>query len=113
MNKIIVSGRFVKDHDLKYSQLGKAILNNTIAVSDGYGDKKQTYFLNIVVWDKLAENLAQFTTKGSRVLLGGKVTQRTYENKEKNKVNVVEIVVSEFELLEGKKQEESNDDLPF
>lgn len=112
MNKIMVTGRFTKDHDLKYSQLGKAILNNSIAVTDGYGDKKQTYFFNVTVWDKLAENLAQFTTKGSRVLLSGKLQQRSYENKQGEKVQVIEIVANEFELLDAKKQENDND-LPF
>lgn len=112
MNKIVVSGRFVKEHDLKYSQLGKAILNNSIAVTDGYGDKKQTYFFNVTVWDKLAENLAQFTTKGSRVLISGKLQQRSYETKEGEKKQSIDIVVNEFELLDQKKQD-SNDDLPF
>lgn len=111
MNKFTVTGRFVKEHDLKYSQAGKAILNNSIAVQDGYGDKKQTYYFNIVVWDKLAENLAQFTAKGSKVLLAGKITQRNYENKEGNKVNVIDLVVQEFELLDSKKHDDN--DFPF
>ena len=59
-------------------------------------------FINFVIWDKAAENLANFTHKGSQVGLGGEWQTRNYENNNGQKVYVNELVVNAFDLLEPK-----------
>ena len=60
-------------------------------------------FIQIQIWDKGAENLANFTRKGSQIGINGRIQTRNYENKEGARVYVTEIVVENFTLLESKK----------
>jgi single-strand DNA-binding protein len=59
----------------------------------------------LVVWDKTAENLAKFTDKGSEIAVEGKLTNRSYTDKNGDKKTVTEIVVNEFLLLDKKTKE--------
>jgi len=60
-----------------------------------------------VVWDKLAENCANFLKKGSRVGVSGRIQVRTYDDKQGIKRYVTEIIANEVKFLDGK---EKNDD---
>lgn len=125
MNKIVLSGNLVKDSELKFLPGGEtAVANFTIANNEGYGDKKQVTFLNCVLFGKRAESLNNYLTKGTKVIIDGKLRIRDYEDKEKNKRYITEIIVNELELL-GNRQEkeqgqiqssdltETTDDIPF
>lgn len=93
MNKVNLIGRLVKDADLKFTAgKGTAVATFTIAVDDGFGDSKKTYFIPVVVWGKSAESVAQYTQKGSKVGICGKITTRNYDNKDGQKVYVTEVV---------------------
>ena len=109
MNKVTVIGRLARDNDIRYTTTGKAVLSNSIAVDDGFGDNKKTYFLPIVAWEKQAELLANYTAKGHRIGVTGKMTSRDYEDKQGNKRTVIEILVDYYngiDLLE--KRQDSN-----
>lgn len=113
INKCVEIGRLVRDSELKYlPNNGAANLTFTLAVDDGFGDKKKTYYLPIVVWGKSAESLAPYLLKGTQVAVSGKVTTRSYENKDGKKVNITEIVAEPFggiELLGSKGNKNSNE----
>lgn len=113
MNKIFLTGRLTKDADLTYTQSGKAIYKNSIAVNDGYGDNKKTYFFDIVSFDKSAELFAESTFKGQSVSLIGKLTKRDYENKSGQKVNVFEIIIESLEWHEYKDKPKMKSVNPF
>lgn len=104
MNKIILTGRLTKDVDVKYTQNGKCVALFSMAVN-GF-KKEDVYFFNIVAWNKTAELCGNYLTKGSKVLIEGQLTTRSYEDNSGSKKTVTEIIASNVEFLESKKQNE-------
>ena len=105
MNSVQLIGRLTKDFDLRYTQSGKAVATGTLAVNRRFKNasgESEVDFIQIQIWDKSAENLANFTRKGSQVGINGRIQTRNYENKEGQRVYVTEIVVENFTLLEKK-----------
>jgi single-strand DNA-binding protein len=102
-------GRLVRDPELKFIPgKGTANCTFTLAVDDGFGDNKKTYFIPIVTWNKIAENAANYTHKGSLVAISGKIATRSYDNKEGKKVYITEIVANEVQYLDSKVQGNQN-----
>lgn len=105
-NKVILTGRLTRDPELKFTAgKGTAVCNFTIAVDTGYGDKKETAFVPIIVWGKGAEAVATYTTKGSKVLVQGRISTRNYEAKDGTKKYITEVVADNFggvEFLDSK-----------
>lgn len=104
MNKVILTGRLTKDVDFKYTQNGKCVALFSMAVN-GF-KKEDVYFFNIVAWNKTAELCGNYLTKGSKVLIEGQLTTRSYEDNSGSKKTVTEIIASNVEFLESKKQNE-------
>lgn len=105
MNAVSLIGRLTKDLDLKYTSTGKAVATGTLAVNRRFKNaqgESEADFINIQIWDKSAENLVNFTRKGSQIGINGRIQTRNYENKEGARVYVTEIVVENFTLLEKK-----------
>ena len=105
VNNITVSGRLTKELEIRYTQSGKTVGNTTIAVDRKY-TRDETDFFNVVIWGKSAENLANFTAKGSPVAFEGRLQSRNYENSQGQKVTVIEIVANDFTLFENKTETE-------
>lgn len=126
-NKFIGIGRLCKDWELKFTQSGTAVATSTIAIDSGFGEKKKTDFLPVVVWQKQAESVATYTKKGSLIMVDGRVTTRNYEAKDGHKVYVTEITAENVRFLDSKKSDDntaspnnvgkeivfSDDDVPF
>lgn len=108
MNKVMLIGRWTRDLELRFTQQGTAVATGTLAVDDGYGDKKKTYFHTIVIWGKTAEATANYSKKGNRIAIEGRLTQRNYE-KDNMKIYVTEVYAEQVHFLEIK--ERTND--PF
>lgn len=101
MNKYICTGNLTKDPELKFTPgNGVAVATFTIAVSSGYGDKKETAFIPVVVWNKSAEVVANYTHKGSRVLVQGRINTRSYDAKDGTKRYVTEIIADSYNGIE-------------
>lgn len=123
MNNTVLVGNLTKDVDLRYTSNGTATGNFTLAVSRAFKNaagEKETDFINCVVWRKQAEVLAEYTGKGSKIAVRGRIQTRNYENKEGQRVYVTEVVVEEFTFLDSKKDSgtsyskpEPNNDDPF
>ena len=84
MNQVALVGNITDDPELRYTQSGKAVANFTIAVShrsktNGQWNDVTDGFFSVVCWKGLADNVAQSLKKGSRVVVTGKLTQRTFE----------------------------------
>jgi single-strand DNA-binding protein len=101
INRTILTGRLGKDPELRYAQSGKAVATFSLAVTDNY-NREVTHWLNIVTWNKQAENCANYLSKGSHVAVEGRISTRNYENKEGRKVYVTEIVADRVEFLDPK-----------
>lgn len=99
MNKVVLIGNMVKDAELKFANGGMAITKFTVAVSRGYKDKQETDFINCVAFNKLAESIAQYTAKGSKVAIEGSIRVGKYTDKEGNNRYSTEIFCNSVEFL--------------
>lgn len=104
LNNYSVIGRMTRDLDERafaYTQNGKARLNISIAVNDGYGDNQYTSYFDVVVWGKTAENIKPYLGKGKQICINGRLRQDRWEsNGQKN--NRVVIVAETVQLLGGR-----------
>lgn len=100
MNTVNLIGRLVRDNELKYTKSGKAVATNTLALDDGWGDNKRSYFIPLVVWEKQAESLANYTGKGSKIAVNGKLTSRSYETQDGQKRTIIEVVANQYGGIE-------------
>jgi single-strand DNA-binding protein len=111
MNKVVLSGRWSKDIDFKALDSGKAVAKSSIAVDEGYGDKKQTYFFDVEMWGKTAEAVANYSGKGKKVLIDGRLKVDTWE-KDGQKQYRTKVVAEQVEFLEPKEGSKPNGQAP-
>lgn len=104
MNQVILIGRLTKDPELRETSNGKPVASFTLAV-DKFGEGAD--FINCVVWNKQAENLAKYQKKGGQIGVSGRLQTRDYDDEKGNKRYVTEVVADSIEYL-GAKKEESN-----
>ena len=99
---ITMIGNLVDDPELRFTPSGYAVANFTVASTPRNFDKKtnewkdgDTLFLRCSLWREAAENVAETLSKGTRVILSGRLKQRSYETKEGEKRTVFEVEVDE------------------
>ena len=100
---ITLVGNLVDDPILRFAQSGAAVANFTIASTPRAFDKTSnewkdgdTMFLNCSVWRQAAENVAESLTKGTRVIVQGRLKSRSYDDRDGNKRPVFEVDVEEI-----------------
>jgi len=114
MNSVNIIGRITKDIELRYLPANNtAVCSFSIAVDDGFGDKKKTFFFNCQAWTKTAENIVKFFGKGDLIGISGRLATRDWTDKESKKHTITEIVVSDFTFCNGKKSESGSADKPL
>ena len=132
LNRVVLIGRLVRDPELRYTPSGAAVANFTIAVDRAFTSKqgtKETDFIDIVVWQKLAEIVANNLGKGRLVAVDGRLQVRSYETQEGQRRKVAEVVAENVKFLDWPKDRQdgdqgerddlgseinvSSDDLPF
>jgi single-strand DNA-binding protein len=104
MNSVILIGNLTADVELKQTPSRKSVASFTLAVSQG--KDKPTDFINCVAWEKTAELISQYVKKGHKLGVVGRVSTRSYDNKEGRKQYVTEILVREIEFLERAEKKE-------
>ena len=99
---ICITGNLVDDPILRFTPSGAAVANFTIASTPRAFDKQSnewkdgdTMFLNCSVWRQAAENVAESLTKGTRVIVQGRLKSRSYDDRDGNKRTVFEVDVDE------------------
>ena len=97
---VTIVGNITRDPELRFTAGGKGIASFGLAVNrrwqqNGEWQEKVSFF-NVTACDTLGENIAASLTKGTRVIVTGRLEQREYETKEGEKRNVVEIVADEI-----------------
>ena len=106
MNKVILVGRLAQDPEVRYTQGGKAVANFNHAVNrigGGSAQKESADFIPIVAWEKLAEICGNNLTKGSQILVEGRLQIRSYETQDGQKRRVSEVVAQSIEFLGSKR----------
>lgn len=105
MNRVVLVGRLTRDPELRYTPAGVAVTTFTLAVNRDFTNQKgerEADFINIVVWRKPAENVANFLRKGSLAGVDGRLQSRYYEGQEGKRVYVTEVVAESVQFLEPK-----------
>jgi single-strand DNA-binding protein len=99
-NSVTVVGNLTRDPELRFTAGGKGVASFGLAVNRRYqvnGEwQEKVSFFNVTAWDTLGENAAASLTKGSRIIVTGRLEQRDYETQAGEKRNVVEIVADEL-----------------
>lgn len=103
-NSVQLIGHVGQDPEIKNLEGGKKLANITLATNEVYyrdnGDKvEKTEWHRITAWGKTAEIIERFVTKGKEIAIEGKLTHRSYEDKDGNKRFVTEVVANELLLL--------------
>lgn len=115
MNTTIIQGRLVKDPEIRTTNTGKQVANFTIAE----GDKNNTNYFECQAWEKRAEFLAQYFTKGKSILVVGRTITQKWEKDGKNyskqiiNVNEISFTLQDKEQIRTEAVNDSvNNDLP-
>ena len=101
MNKVFLIGRLSRDPELRHTTSGTAVCQINVAISRpvAAGSEPQTDFINVVVWNKQAENVARYLSKGRQIAIEGRIQTRNYDNNEGKRTYVTEVIASNVEFL--------------
>ena len=121
-NRVILIGRTTADPNLNYTpNTGKAVTTFKLAVNRQF-KQNEADFIPIVVWDKAAENCANYLKKGSLCAVDGRIQTRSYDDAKGQKKYITEIVAENVRFLDSKQKqgedyssfgEEVDEDVPF
>lgn len=106
LNSVTLIGRMTRDPELRYTPNGTAVCKFTLAVNRRF-NKEQTDFIDCVCWKGLAENVANYTGKGSLVGVKGSIETNPYETKDGQKRKAVEVNCDQVVFLDRKKDGQS------
>jgi single-strand DNA-binding protein len=103
-NKVQLIGHVGQEPEIKTFDGGKKVANITIATNDYYindkGDKvEQTEWHRVTAWGKVADIIEKYVTKGKEICIEGKLTHRSYDDKDGTKRYITEVVVNDILLL--------------
>ena len=105
MNKWLGSGRLVRDPELKTTESGISVSTFTVAVDrdrkepDG---SRRADFIDVVAWREKAELMAKYFSKGQRIFIEGRLSTRTYTDREGKKKKVYEVIASQIYFGDSK-----------
>lgn len=105
MNSIVLLGRTTAPLELKQTQAGKSVVSFSLAVKRPF-TKDTTDFFTVIAWDKQAELLSKYVGKGEQICIRGHLTTRTWDDQQGNKHYATEVVASEVNFCEAKKNSE-------
>ncbi|QNN42056.1 single-stranded DNA-binding protein [Pedobacter roseus] len=116
INKVILVGHLGKDPEVRHLDGGVTVASFPLATSETYNKDgkrvEQTEWHNIVLWRGLAEVASKYLQKGKLVYIEGKLRTRSFEDKEKVKKYVTEIVAENFTMLGRKSDFEQSPTTP-
>ncbi len=112
LNRIFLIGNLTKDPELRYIPSGQAVCTIRIAVSEGYKTKagearQETTYLDVVVWARQAETVAQYLKKGSQVFVEGRLRIRDFEGRDGVKRYRTEVVANRVQFMGRPQREEA------
>ncbi|MGH3851118.1 MAG: single-stranded DNA-binding protein [Pseudonocardiaceae bacterium] len=100
-SNVTITGNLTRDPELRFTPTGQANASFGVAVNRRWQNRQTqewdeaTSFLDVIAWGTLAENIAQSLTRGTRVVVEGRLDQRSWENNEGEKRSKVEITADE------------------
>jgi single-strand DNA-binding protein len=101
MNQVTIAGNLTRDAELKTGTSGKVFATGTVAINDTR-DRSKVDYVDFIVFAETAENLAKITQKGNNVLLTGRLSVRSYTDKDGNKRKSTEVIAETFQAITRK-----------
>lgn len=115
MNKSILLGRLTKAPEIRFSQKNNTkVANFTLAVNRKYiaqGEERQTDFINIVAYSKLAEFIEKYLKQGLQICICGRIQTRTYDDNNGIKRYVTEIIAEDIDFADSFKKQEPDESI--
>lgn len=102
MNVVLLIGRLTRDPELRYTQSGMAVCNFTLAVDRPFtsqSGEREADFIDIVVWNKPAENVSKYMSKGRQVAVEGRLQIRSYDGTDGQRHWRTEVIANRVEFL--------------
>lgn len=115
MNRFEFIGNLVKDIELKTTSTNISVCKFNIAVTRKFKNnegERDADFFNIVAWRSLADNLAKYCKKGSKIYVSGEIQNRSYEDDDGTKKYVTEFIANECEFLNTKQTDGNSSQEP-
>ncbi|TEB04160.1 Single-stranded DNA-binding protein ssb [Pelotomaculum schinkii] len=106
LNRVILIGRLTKDPELRYTPNGVAVARFTLAVDrrQAKDREKEADFIDIVVWQKQAENCANYIGKGRLVAVDGRLQIRSYDDSQGIRRKAAEVIAENVRFLDRAKE---------
>jgi single-strand DNA-binding protein len=101
-NTVTLVGNITRDPELRFTPSGQAVATFGLAVNRRWQNRstneweEQTSFFDVKCWAQMAENVSESLSRGSRVLVSGRLEQRSWENEQGDKRSKVEVVADEI-----------------
>ncbi len=116
LNKVMLIGNVGKDPELKFTPNGIPVTSFRLATTESWREKdgtlqEHTDWHSIVAWRGLAEIITKLVKKGSKIFIEGRLQSRSFEDKNGNKKNVVEVLADNMLILETKRSKEYDTDI--
>lgn len=108
-NKVILVGNLVRDPEIRYVGSGAAVTKFTLAVNRRSKQAEETDFIDIVAWEKLAETCNTYLKKGMSCLVEGRLSIRSYDDKDGNKRKATEVVINTMQMLDRAQRRDGED----
>ena len=112
LNHIVIMGRLTRDPELRRTGSGIAVASFSVAVDRDFGGRdggeKETDFIDCVAWRSTGEFVSKYFTKGSMIVVSGRLQIRSWTDKEGNKRRSAEVVADNVYFGESKRSSESN-----
>lgn len=113
LNSVALTGRIGSDLELRHTKGDTAVLEMNLAVESGFGDKKKTNWIGLVLWGKSAESAHQHLGKGRKIAVSGRLNQEEWEDKETGKKrSKTHVVVETWTFADSDRKEGSQSRQP-
>ena len=108
LNQAVLVGRLTSDLELQEKENGKQLVTLTLAVPRSYKNEEGSYatdFIDVVPWNAIASNTAEYCRKGDMIGIKGRIQTSTYELEDGSKRKVTEIIAEKVTFLSSKKED--------
>ena len=117
LNQCNFIGRLGQDPEQRFMPNGKAVVNLSIAVSEKWKDQQgnqqeSTEWVRVTAYDKLAEIISQYVSKGSLIYISGKMKTRKWQNQQGADQYTTEIIASQMQMLDSKQGGQAQQQAP-
>ena len=114
---IVIVGNVGRDPEMRYTPSGSAVTSFSVAVSDGFGERKKTIWFRVSAWEKLAETCNNYLKKGSKVLIEGRLNAtdtgnpRTYNRQDGTTTASFEVTANVVRFLSSRTESDESEDV--